>query len=121
MLLSSNDVAGLCHLLAAALQHGANAHTICGLLDRAISGLYSPRSGFTKCDLDIALLVKSIGGPQLLYALQKSQEFASWRTVGRHYRIPRLLPSISIPSANEINNNIASFFDPSAKPQPTPT
>ena len=120
MLLSSNDVAGLHRLLAAALRQGASAFTICGLLDRAISGLYSPRSGFTKRDLDIALLVKSIGGPRLLYALQKSQGFASWRTVGRHYKIPRLLPSISIPSADEINSNIASFFDPSVKPQPTP-
>ena len=69
----------------------------------------------------ISLLVKSIGGPWLLYVLQKSQGFASWRTVGWPYRIPRLLPSIGIPSANEINNNIASFFDLSAKPQPTPT
>jgi hypothetical protein len=120
MLLSLNDVAGLHRLLAAALRRGANALTICGLLDRAISGLYSPWSGFAKRDLDIALLVKSIGGPRLLYALQKSQGFASWRTVGRHYKIPRLLPSIGIPSANEISSNIASFFDPSAKPEPIP-
>jgi hypothetical protein len=42
MLLSSNDIAGLHHLLAAALQRGASAFTICGLLDHAISGLYSP-------------------------------------------------------------------------------
>lgn len=55
-----------------------------------------------------------------MYALQKSQGFASWRTVGRHHKIPKLLPSIGIPSANEINSNIASFFDPSTKPQPTP-
>jgi len=120
MLLSSNDIVGLCCLLAAALWRGASALTICGLLDRAISGLYSSRSGFTKRDLDIALLVKSIGGPRLLYALQKSQGFASWRTVGRHYKIPRLLPSIGIPSVDEISSNIASFFDLSVKPQPTP-
>src|ERR1700683_4716987 len=101
MLLSLNDIAGLHHLLAAALQRGASALTICGLLDHAISGLYSPQSGFTRCDLDIALLVKSIGGPRLLYALQKSQGFSSWRTVGCH-KIPRLLSSIGIPSANEI-------------------
>ena len=90
MLLSSNDIAGLHCLLAAALRRGADALTICGLLDHAISGLYSPRSGFTKCDLDIALLVKYIGGPHLLYALQKSQGFPSWRTIGRHYKIPKL-------------------------------
>jgi len=29
------------------------------------------------------------------------------------------LPSIGIPSVDEISSNIASFFDPSAKPQPT--
>jgi len=42
MLLSSNDVAGLRRLLAAALRRGASAQTICGLLERAISGLYRP-------------------------------------------------------------------------------
>jgi len=120
MLLSANDIAGSCRLLATALRHGASAYTICGLLDRAISGLYSPQSGFTKRDLDIALLVKSIGGPHLLYTLQKSQGFASWRTVGHHHKISKLLPSIGIPSVDEINSNIASFFDPLAKPQATP-
>ena len=120
MLLSANDIADLRCLLAAALRRGASALTICEILDRAISGLYSARSGFTRRDLDIALLVKSIGGPRLLYALQKSQGFASWRTVGRHHKIPKLLPSIGIPSANEIISNIVSFFDPSTKPQLTP-
>jgi hypothetical protein len=69
MLLSTNYIAGLHCLLAAALRRGANTHMICGLLDRAISGLYFPRSGFTKRDFDITLLVKSIGGPRLSYAL----------------------------------------------------
>ncbi|KIM86980.1 hypothetical protein PILCRDRAFT_4223 [Piloderma croceum F 1598] len=119
MLLSPNDIAGLHHLLATALRQGASALTICGILDCAISGLYSPQSGFIKHDLDIALLVKSIGGPCLLYSLQKSQGFASWKTVGCHHNIPRLLPSIGIPSADEISSNISSFFDLSAKPQPT--
>ena len=94
MLLSLNDVAGLRRLLAAALRRGANALTICGLLDRAISGLYSPQSGFTKCDLDIALLVKSIGGPRLLYALQKSQGFASF---GHHYESLCYCPQLVFP------------------------
>jgi hypothetical protein len=34
MLLSTNDIVGLCRLIAAALRQGANAHMICGLLDR---------------------------------------------------------------------------------------
>lgn len=63
MLLSSNNVAGVHRLLAAALRRGASAQTICTILTRAILGLYVPRGGFVQCDLDIALLVKSIGGP----------------------------------------------------------
>ena len=120
ILLSANNIAGLQCLLAAALCHGASAYTICGLFDHAISDLYLPQSGFTNHDLDIALLVKSIGGPHLLYTLQKSQGFASWRTVGCHHKISRLFPSIGILSVDEINSKIAFFFDPSAKPQPTP-
>jgi len=42
MLLSSNDVVGVCHLLAAALHQGASAQTICTILNHAISGLYVP-------------------------------------------------------------------------------
>jgi len=42
MLLSSNDVAGVGRLLAAALRQGASAQTICTILTHAISGLYVP-------------------------------------------------------------------------------
>jgi len=121
MMLSSNDVAGLCRLLAAAHRRGASPAKICSLLDHAISGLYRPRGGFLKRDLDIALLVKAIGGPRLLYALGKSHGLASWRTVKRHLKIPKLLPSVGIPSADEISHNISSFFDPEVKPPLEPT
>jgi hypothetical protein len=69
-----------------------------------------------KRDLDIAFLVKAIGGPRLLYALGKSHGLASWRTVKHHLKIPKLLPSVGIPSADEISHNMASFFDPEVKP-----
>jgi hypothetical protein len=116
MLLSSNDVAGLRRLLAAALRRGASAQTICGLLERAISGLYRPRGGFTQHEFDVSFLVKSLGGPRLLYALQQSHGLASWRTVHRHVKIPKLMPSIGVPSSEEISHNIQSFYDPSVKP-----
>ena len=116
MMLSSNDVAGLRRLLGAAHRRGASPTKICSLLERAIAGLYRPRGGFVKRDFDIAFLVKAIGGPRLLYALGKSHGLASWRTVGRHIKIPRLIPSIGIPSADEINHNISSFFNPDVKP-----
>jgi hypothetical protein len=61
-------------------------------------------------DLDIALLVKSIGGPRLLYALQRSHGIPSWRTVGRKTRIPRLLPSIAAPTPDEIKAILLLFL-----------
>jgi hypothetical protein len=116
MMLSSNDVAGLRRLLGAAHRRGASPAKICSLLERAVAGLYRPRGGFIKRDFDIAFLVKAIGGPRLLYALGKSHGLASWRTVNRHIKIPKLIPSVGIPSADEINHNISSFFDPGVKP-----
>ena len=42
MMLSSNDVAGLHHLLGAAHRRGASPAKICSLLERAVAGLYRP-------------------------------------------------------------------------------
>lgn len=106
MMLSLNDVAGLRRLLGAAHRKGASPAKICSLLERAITGLYRPRGGFSKRDLDIGFLVKAIGGPRLLYALGKSHGLASWRTVNCHINIPRLLPLVGIPSAHEISQNM---------------
>ena len=119
MLLASNDIVGLRRLLSTAMRRGASPQTICNLLERSIAGLYTPRRGFTKRDLDIALLVKSIGGPRLLYTLQHSHGLPSWRTVRRHHQIAQLLPSIGTPSEDEISKNIASFFNPDVKPPPS--
>ena len=100
MMLSLNDVAGLRRLLSAAHRRGASPTKICSLLEDAVAGLYRPRGGFVKRDFDIAFLVKAIGGPRLLYALGRSHGLASWRTVNRHIKIPKLIPSIGIPLAD---------------------
>ena len=60
--------------------------------------------------------MKAHGGPRLLYALQQFHGLASWRTVHRHVKIPKLMPSIRVPSSDEISHNIALFYDPSVKP-----
>jgi hypothetical protein len=116
MMLGSNDVAGLRRVLGAAHRRGASPAKICALLERAIDGVYKPQGGFSKRDLDIAFLVKAIGGPRLLYALGKSHGLASWRTVNRHLKIPKLLPSVGVPSADEISHNISSFYSPDVRP-----
>ncbi|KAJ7498376.1 hypothetical protein B0H11DRAFT_1856325 [Mycena galericulata] len=116
MLLSQNELPGLRRLLTTALKRGASAQMMVSLIERSISGLYRPRGGFNKRELDVSFLAKAIGGPRLLYALQKSYGFASISTVQRSQPIPRLLPSIGVPSRKEIDHNIASFFDPQIKP-----
>ena len=104
-----------------ALRQGASAQTICEVLERAISGLYRPHGRFTQREFDISFLVKSLGGPRLLYALQQSHGLASWRTVHCHVKIPKLITSISVPTSDEISQNISSFYDPSVKPHAKPT
>ena len=84
MLIASQEVAGLRRLLAAALRQGCSAQAIISLIQRSIDGLYTPRGGFSNRDLDIAFLVKAIGGPRLLYSLQKSHGLASETTIRRN-------------------------------------
>lgn len=56
MLLSQNEFAGLRRTLAAALKRGASAQMIIAILERALTGLYRPRGGFNKRELDISFL-----------------------------------------------------------------
>lgn len=77
MLISSNEIAGLRQILAAALRRGAGAQKILELLERAIAGVYRPRGGFNTRDL--------------------------------------------APTADDINHNISTFFDPAIQPPPDPS
>ncbi|KAJ7442929.1 hypothetical protein B0H11DRAFT_1748755, partial [Mycena galericulata] len=58
----------------------------------------------------------AIGGPRLLYALQKSHGLASLSTVKRYAKYPKLVPSVGIPTHEEISANISRFFNPEVKP-----
>ncbi|KAK7471312.1 hypothetical protein VKT23_002721 [Stygiomarasmius scandens] len=119
MLIASNDIVGIRRIIGSALYQGASPRAICDLLNRAINGLYAPRKGFTERDLDVAFLVKALGGTRLLYALQKSHRLASESTVRRHKKIPRLLASVHIPTKEEADHNILAFCDPEIIPPPS--
>ncbi|KAJ7025828.1 hypothetical protein C8F04DRAFT_1046127 [Mycena alexandri] len=120
MLLAANDIPGLRRMLTVLAKRGANPRAICSTLDRAINKTYAARGGFNERDLDVGFLVKAIGGPRLLYALSKSHGLPSATTIRRHKKNPKLLPSIGIPTREEISANIASFLDPDIKPPPQP-
>ncbi|KAF8074122.1 hypothetical protein FPV67DRAFT_1446920 [Lyophyllum atratum] len=116
-MIASNEISGLRRMLTVALKRGTSPSSLCALLDRAIKGVYKPR-GYTPRDLDISFLTKALGGPKLLYALNKSHGLASVSTVKRAFKIPHLLPSVGIPSKEEVNSNITAFLDPEIKPLP---
>ncbi|KAH9922494.1 uncharacterized protein B0H18DRAFT_1212572 [Fomitopsis serialis] len=117
-LLANHDVKRLHHLLSVALRKGASPKALIAQIERAITGLYSDRAHFEERDIDIAFLVKALGGPRLLYALSKSHGLASVSTTNRKQKIPELLPSISIPSRQDAKTNYTSFCNPSRKPPP---
>lgn len=118
MLIASNDIPRLNQIISITLRHGSSATAIAAQIQRAIDGLYSPRGGFTQRDLDVAFLCQAIGGRRLLYSLSQSHGLPSETTVRRTQTVPRLLPSVGVPTAKEINFNISAFLDPCIKPAP---
>jgi hypothetical protein len=117
-LLASEEFAGLRSILVQALSQGATPKMILAILERALRKLYRVRGGFSKRELDISFLVKAIGGPKLLYALQKSLGLASVSTVRRSHQVPKLVGSIGTPTEKEIHLNIGAFFNPDIRPAP---
>lgn len=118
MLLSKNDVVGLRRLLAVQLNNGASPQVILAQLERAITGVYAPRGGWTNREYDIAFIAKALGGPRLLFALNHALGLPSTSTVqGR--RIRRLLTSRKKPDTAEIQDNITSILGPGGRKPPT--
>lgn len=121
MMLSQHKLAGVSTLLAICLRNGDSALAIQKKLEAAISGAYTPHSGWTDREFDIAFLVKALGGARLLYVLQKAEGYPSNTTVKKRRLIPEILVSAGIPSKTEIDQNISSFlgnrgrFPPSLK------
>lgn len=118
MMLSKNKIAGVSRILAVAVRNGASAGAICDKLDRAILGTYAPQSGWTDREFAVAFLVKAIGGPRLLYALQKAEGYPSISTLRRRKPIPEVVPSLGTPSDYEINSNITALLGENGRKPP---
>ena len=116
-ILASNDVKRLKCVLGVALKCGCSVSAIIIRIEQAVNGLYAAWGNYSERELDIAFLAKSLGGPKLLYALCHSHGLPAYRTISNHRVIPRLAPSGSIPTADEISSNITSFFSTEQRPQ----
>jgi hypothetical protein len=85
-------------------------------LQLAIEKRYTPRPGIDEFSLDLGCLVKAIGGPKLLFALNRALALPSYRTIGRHRKVPQLIPSILVPSLEHMSTNISTFFGQQERP-----
>jgi len=79
-------------------------------LSSAIQGIYTPHPTPSPFDIDLACLVQSIGGPRLLFALNRALGLPSYTNLMRQQKVPVLVPSVSIPAFLEVNENIGHFF-----------
>ncbi|KAF9012121.1 hypothetical protein BDZ89DRAFT_1167353 [Hymenopellis radicata] len=119
MLLSQNDVPALRRLVAASLKRSGSSSTLLNTIQRCLTSNYRPRSGFTQRDFDKAFLSKSYGGDRMLNTLQRAEGYPSRTTLLKHHHVPQLLPSLGIPTAEEIRVNIVALLDPAVRNPPT--
>ena len=89
--------------------------------ERAAAGVYAPRGHYTEREIDLAFLSKGIGGTRLLFALCKAYGMAARSTLAKVRKIPRVLPSLGIPTEHEVAFNINAMFNPDVKPVPSKT
>ncbi|KAG6820014.1 hypothetical protein H0H93_006478 [Arthromyces matolae] len=113
VLLASRNITRLRHLVCSLLRHGNSIKSIVVQLERATGDVAIGRSNderWTDRELDLALLARSLGGPKLLYALQKAQGYPSDRTLRRQRPLISLQGSLKCPTASDIGRNLTDFL-----------
>ena len=119
--ISVSDYKNVNLVLRTSLKNGSSPSAMVAKLQLAIERAYTPRPGVDERALDVGYLVKAIGGPRLLFALNRFFSLPSYRTIDRHRPVPRLVPSIFAPTHLEISENISTFFNSKERPVPSIT
>lgn len=114
--ISVSDYKNVNLVLQASLKNGSSPSAMVAKLQLAIQREYVPHPGVDERALDIGYLVKAIGGPKLLFALNRAFSLPSYRTIGRHRAVPQLVPSIFAPTFLEVSKNISTFFNSKERP-----
>jgi len=103
-------------VIRSSLNNGSSPSAMVAKLQLAIEGQYTPRPSVEEQALDVAYLVKAIGGPRLLFALKRFLSLPSYHTIDRHRKVPHLIPSILSPTSLEVSENVSTFFNPKERP-----
>jgi hypothetical protein len=110
------DYKNVAAVLSVAINNGSSPSAIVTKLANAVHGTYTPRATPSSSDIDLAYLTQSIGGPRLLFAMNRSFNLPSYRSLMRRQTVPVLVPSISRPSFSEVTTNIEHFFCEQQRP-----
>lgn len=119
-LISVSDYKNVSRVLQVALKKGSSPAAVVAKLQLAIEKKYTPHPGVDELALDLGCLVKAIGGPKLLFALNRALALPSYRTIGRHRKVPQLIPAILAPSFEGAFKNISTFFNQQERPPSDP-
>ena len=117
VLISVSDYKNVSQVLRVALKNGSSPAAVISKLHLAIEKKYTLHPGVDELFLDLACLIKAIGGPKLLFALSRALGLPSCRTVGNHRKVPQLIPAILAPSFDDASTNISTFFNPQERPR----
>lgn len=108
--ISVSDYKNVAAVLSVAMKNGSSPSAMVMKLSNAIQKIYTPHPTPSQFDIDLACLTQSIGGPRLLFAMNRSFNLPSYRSLMRRQTVPVLVPSLSSPSFLEVNTNIKHFF-----------
>jgi hypothetical protein len=114
--IAMSDYKNVSQVLQVALKNGSSPAAVISKLQLAIDKRYTPHPGIDEFALDLGCLVKAIGGPKLLFALNRALALPSYRTIGHHRKVPQLIPAILAPSLEDTSSNISTFFNQQERP-----
>ena len=109
MAVATNQVPRLKQLVAQGLKDGVSVGTLVETIQRAVDDTYRARQ-YDSDDMDIALMVYRLGGRKLVYAMNHYISVPSLATLRRSKIFTRIMPSLALPTKDDIRHNIQECF-----------
>ena len=109
MALSTYNIPRVHAVIRSARKNGAGIMGILDKINRAASGLYSPKS-FEEAEFQQMMLFATMGGARVAAVAQRSCALPSARTAQRKLHVHPLRSSAAYPTANEMTANLTAAF-----------
>ena len=117
--IAENNVPGIRRVLASAFKRGCGTLGALNLVQRASAGIYHVK-GYASDEAlaEKALLALSIGGPRLLYAMQRLEAWPSRSWLLQHGKVIKLLPTVGWDAVHSsLEWNLMQIFGDPSKPE----